>query len=130
MHIKQRDEWKIAFRMKYRHFEYNVVPFRLTNAPTIFQHLMHDIFQELLDNFIVCYLNDILTYLKNTKKYEQHIRFIFQKLQEVGSYVKLENSIFHILKVEFLRYIIFNEDLLMGPKKIQMIQDRSTFIVV
>jgi hypothetical protein len=35
------------------------MPFGLTNVPTIFQYLMIDIFQELLDNFVVCYLDDI-----------------------------------------------------------------------
>jgi len=42
--IKKGDQWKTVFWARYGYFEYNVMPFRLTNGPTIFQHLMNDIF--------------------------------------------------------------------------------------
>jgi len=53
------DEWKTAFRTRYGHFEYTVMPLGLTNAPAVFQHLMNDIFREYMDEFIVVYLDDI-----------------------------------------------------------------------
>jgi hypothetical protein len=74
--IKGRDEWKTSFRTKYEHFEYNVMPFGLTNAPAIFQHLMNDIFREFLDDFELCYLDDILIFSKNEKDHEKHIRMV------------------------------------------------------
>jgi hypothetical protein len=35
--IKKGDEWKTAFRIRYRYFEYLVIPFRLVNIPVTFQ---------------------------------------------------------------------------------------------
>ena len=46
--------------------------FGLTNAPTIFQHLMNDIFREFLDNFVVCYLHNTLIFSRNEKDHEKH----------------------------------------------------------
>jgi hypothetical protein len=71
--IKEGDEWKTAFRIRYGHFEYNVMPFGLINAPAIFQHLMNNIFCKFLDDFVVCYLDDILIFSKNYKKHERHV---------------------------------------------------------
>jgi hypothetical protein len=58
--IKGDEKYKTAFQTMYVYFEYNVVPFGLTNAPVIFQHLMNDIFREFLVDFVVCYLDDTL----------------------------------------------------------------------
>jgi hypothetical protein len=52
VHIKKEDEWKIAFRTRYGHFEYNVMPFGLTKAPAIFQYLMNNIFRKFLDDLL------------------------------------------------------------------------------
>ena len=63
--VKKEDEWKTTFHTRYGYFEYFVMPFRLTNAPTIFQHMMNDIFREYLDHFVIIYLDNILIYSKN-----------------------------------------------------------------
>ncbi len=46
MHIRQGDEQKVAFRTWYGHFQYIVMPFGITNALAIFQHLMNNAFCE------------------------------------------------------------------------------------
>jgi hypothetical protein len=54
------------------------MPFGLTNAHAIFQHLMNDIFREFLDDFVVCYHDDILIFSKNEKDHEKHVRMVLQ----------------------------------------------------
>jgi hypothetical protein len=58
--------------------------FGLTNTPIVFLHLMNNVFHEYLDDFMVCYINDILISSKNMEDDEQHVRLILEKLQEVG----------------------------------------------
>ncbi|KAK9399052.1 PEG10: Retrotransposon-derived protein PEG10 [Crotalus adamanteus] len=58
--VRAGDEWKTAFRTCYGYFEYTVMPFGLSNAPGVFMHFMHDVFRDLLDMFVVIYLDDIL----------------------------------------------------------------------
>jgi hypothetical protein len=84
----------------------------------IFQHLMNDIFREFLDNFVVCYLNNILIFSKNEKDHKKHIMMELQKLCNAGLSIKMEKYIFHQPQVKFLDYIISREGLPMGLKKI------------
>jgi hypothetical protein len=79
---------------------------------------MNDIFREFLDNFVVCYLDDILIFSKNEKDHEKHVQMVLQKLRNVRLYAKLEKYIFHQPQVEFLSYIICREELSIDPKKI------------
>ena len=60
--IRDGDEWKTAFGTRYGQCEYLVMPFRLTNAPAVFQRFMNVIFRDLLDRFVIVYLDDILIY--------------------------------------------------------------------
>ncbi len=65
VHIQEGDEWKTTFKIHYNHFEYVVMAFGVTNAPGVFQHMMNDVFREYLDDFVVCYINDIFIFSKN-----------------------------------------------------------------
>ncbi|XP_018409566.1 PREDICTED: uncharacterized protein LOC108785065 [Nanorana parkeri] len=74
--VRQGDEWKTAFKTRYGLFEYTVMPFVLCNAPATFQHLINDIFRDLLDVCVVVYLDDILVYSKDLESHRKHVRWI------------------------------------------------------
>ncbi len=74
MRIKEGDEWKTSFKTRYGHFEYQVMPFRLTNVPATFQGYINQIMAEKLDVFIIVYLDNILIYTENES--EEHVQAI------------------------------------------------------
>ncbi len=65
MRIQKGDKWKTAFCTRYSHFEYQVIPFGLSNTPASFQGYINQILAEKLNIFVVVYLNNILIYIKD-----------------------------------------------------------------
>jgi Reverse transcriptase (RNA-dependent DNA polymerase) len=63
--IAARNEWKTAFRTYYGSFEWLVMPFRLTNVPGGFQRFLNGIFSDLLDIYVIIYLDNILIFSGN-----------------------------------------------------------------
>ncbi len=53
MRIREGDEWKTAFRTRYGHFEYQVMPFGPSNAAASYQGYINKILAEKLDIFVI-----------------------------------------------------------------------------
>ena len=65
--VKPEEVFKTAFRIRYVHFDFLVMPFELINAPTAFMNLMNRIFRLYLDQFVVIFIDAILIYSKVRK---------------------------------------------------------------
>jgi hypothetical protein len=76
--IRPEDVPKTAFSTRYELYEYLVMSFELTNAPTHFMYLMNSVFMPELDKFVMVFIDDILVYSKNEEEHEQHIWIILQ----------------------------------------------------
>jgi hypothetical protein len=70
VHIWENKEGNTTFKTHYNNFEYVVMPFGFINTTIIFQHMMNIVFDQYLDDFMVYYINDILTFLKNMEDHE------------------------------------------------------------
>ncbi|CAJ0919541.1 unnamed protein product [Ranitomeya imitator] len=75
--ICEGDEWKTAFNTRDGHYEYLVMPFRLCNAPAIFQDFVKDIFRDMLSTLVVVYLDDILIYSPDIDSHRRDLVFCF-----------------------------------------------------
>jgi len=99
-------EWQTAFRTRYGHYEYKVMPFGLVNAPATFQAMMNKILREFLDHGVVVYLDDILIYSENYEEHVELVKKVLARLEEQRLAIALKTSVFHVLSVEFLGYIV------------------------
>jgi hypothetical protein len=70
-----------AFHTRYGLYEYTVMSFGLTNAPTYFTYLMDKVFMEYLDKFVVVFIDDILIFSKTEKEHEKRQRMVLEKLR-------------------------------------------------
>jgi hypothetical protein len=106
MRIKEEYINKTAFGTRYGHYEFTVVPFGLSNAPTIFMCLMNGVFKSYLDKFVIAFLDEILIYSKSKEENEWHLRMVLQVLREHNLYAKLRKCSFNQRQIHYLGPII------------------------
>jgi hypothetical protein len=121
--IYLEDVPKTTFFTMYGLYNYLVMSFELTNAPTYFMYLMNSVFMPELDKFIVVFIDDILIYSKNEEEHEQHLQIILQRLQDHQLYAKFSKCIFWLKKVPFLGHVISAEGIAVDPSKVQEVLD-------
>jgi len=92
--IKEEDIYKTTFMIKYGHYEFVVVPFRLNNALATFMCLMNNVLRPYLDKFVIVFIDDILVYSKNEEEHVEHLATILRFLREHQLYSKLNKCTF------------------------------------
>jgi hypothetical protein len=92
--IKEQDILKIAFKTRYKHYQFLMMPFGLANAPTMFMDFINQLFRSYLDKFIVVFIDDILIYSSLYLEHEEQLRWVLQTLKEYRLYAKLSKCEF------------------------------------
>jgi hypothetical protein len=121
LRIRPSDIPKTTFITKYGLYEFTVMSFGLTNAPTFFMNLMNSVFMDYLDKFVVVLIDDILIYSQSEEENAYHLRMVLRKLRERQLYAKLSKCEFWIEEVLFLGHIINKEGLVVDSKKVAYI---------
>ena len=124
MRIREGDEWKTAFRTRYGHFEYQVMPFGLSNALATFQGYINKILAEKLDVFVIVYLIDILIYIEDPG--QPHIKavcWVLDQLRKYSLFANLKKCCFHQNKIHFLEYIVSSKGISIEAKRIEMVKE-------
>ncbi|MCI00567.1 RNA-directed DNA polymerase (Reverse transcriptase), partial [Trifolium medium] len=124
--VKDDDIQKTAFRTRYGHYEYSVMPFGVTNAPGVFMEYMNRIFHTYLDQFVVVFIDDILIYSKSEEEHAEHLRIVLQVLKEKKLYAKLSKCEFWLHKVSFLGHVISGDGIAVDPSKVDAVLQWET----
>ena len=119
--MKDVDVPKTTFRTRYGHYEFLVMPFGFTNAPTVFMDLMNRVFRPYLNQFVVVFIDDILVYSKDEQEHKQHLKIVQQTLREKKLYSKLSKCDFRLNEVSFLGHVVSVEGIRVDPAKIEAV---------
>ena len=122
--IKEGDEWKTAFRTQYGHFEYQVMPFGLSNTPASFQGYINKILTEKLNIFVIVYLDDILIYTKDPGQgYIEVVWWVVDVLRRHGLFANLKKCQFYKDEVRFLGYVVLAQGVKLEDEQIEAVKN-------
>ena len=107
MRIREGNKRKIAFRMQYGHFKYQVMSFGFFNTSVSFQDYVNKILAEKLDIFVIMYLDNILIYTKHASQgHVQAVWWIFGEFWKYSLFANLKKCRFYQKEARFLGYVV------------------------
>ncbi|CAA0810389.1 Uncharacterized mitochondrial protein AtMg00860, partial [Striga hermonthica] len=124
--IRESDISKTAFRTRYGHYEFVVLPFGLSNAPAIFMYLMNRVFHPFLDQFVIVFIDDILVYSRDIDQHKEHLRIVLETLRREKLYAKFSKCEFWLNRVAFLGHIVTARGIEVDPSKIKAVSKWDT----
>jgi hypothetical protein len=119
--VMPNDTHKMAFRTFDGHYEFLVMPFGLSNAPSTFQSAMNDLFRPYLRKFVLVFFDDILIFSNSHSEHIQHLQLVLQLLHDNKFFAKLSKCIFAVPQVDYLGHVISADGVQPDPEKIEAI---------
>ena len=119
--MDEKDKEKTAFACHKGLFEFNVMPFGLSNAPAVFQELMSVVLQGCND-FSTAYLDDIMIFSPTLEEHLEHICVIFDRLRQHNLKLKLKKCSFLKSETHYLGFVISEEGIKPDQKKVEAIR--------
>ncbi|WVZ06579.1 hypothetical protein V8G54_019925 [Vigna mungo] len=117
--LKPEDRHKTAFRTHQGLYEWLVMPFGLSNAPTTFQSLMNQIFKGVLRRFVLVFFDDILVYSSSWKDHLYHLEVVLRILKQNQLFAKFSKCSFGVQKIGYLGHTLAGNGITMETEKLE-----------
>ena len=117
------DVEKTAFNSHIGKYQFKVLPFGLTNAPSVFQTAMNTLFSDMLHKGVLVYLDDILVYSKTEDGHYELLERVLQRLKDAGLKAKVSKCHFFKEELNYLGHVVSKYGIKPDSSKVEVIRN-------
>ena len=114
---------KTAFSTYSGHYEFQVMPFGLCNAPATFQRLMETVLAGLIRNCCLVYLDDVMVIGRSFSEHLTNLRKVFERFRNANLKLKPEKCCLAGSEVLYLGYVVSRDGISADPAKVKVVKN-------
>ena len=104
------------------HFEFEVMPYGLTNAAAVFQRMMDHVLRGLHWTHVLCYIDDVIVFGSSWQEHNERLAIVLEKLAEANLGLNLAKCSFGREEVKYLGHIIGHGKVKADPDKVAAVE--------
>ena len=120
------DKEKTAFRCHRGHYEFNVMPFGLCNAPAVFSRIMDQVLGDLIGKCVMVYIDDLVIFSRDKADHARDVGLVLERLKQAGLRVKPSKCEFAKNEINLLGYKVGVDGIRADPEKVKAIFELDT----
>ena len=121
--IEEKSRLLTTFGTTFGAWQWNVMPFGLSNAPSTWQRVINDTLFEGLGSFGCAYVDDIIIWSPSVEEQRRDVRTVLQRLRDEGLPIDVEKSEFDVEETRYLGHILSTSGIRLDPRKVPALLD-------
>lgn len=113
------DAEKTAFVTPDGLYQFNRMPFGLSNAPATFQRLMDRVLGHLKWTMALVYLDDVIVYAATFEEHQRRLKLVLEALTSAGLRLKPKKCFFGFAEVTYLGHVVSRHGIRPDPEKLK-----------
>ena len=122
MELAPEDREKTAFCTRTQLLEFNVLPFGVASAPSLFQRMISMLLKGIEGKYAVAYLDDILIFSDSFEAHLGHLDDVLRRLRKASLSLNRKKCHFVQSEISYLGHIISKDGIAPDPEKVRAIQ--------
>jgi hypothetical protein len=116
--IAPEDKMKTAFSTPSGHYQFQRLPYGLSNSPSSFQRLMDVVLRNLTGELCYVFIDDILVFADTIEEHARRLDKVLQRFEKANLLLQPGKCTFAIPQVNYLGYVVSRDGVTASPEKV------------
>ena len=121
--IREEHKERTGFTVAFGHYEFNRLPFCLSNSPTNFQRLMDTVLKGIIVDESHVFVDDVVVFSRTAEEHEARIEHVLERFDRATLQFHPQKYAFAQPQVNYLGYVLSQDGVSASPNKVNAVKE-------